>query len=243
MLRNYWTLLVLLGIALNSFAQDEKNLYKGLSFNFLVGVPVGKFVSVDRTDDESGYAEIGFGFDVNYRVMNRSKPFGAIFTIRYLSFNYDVDAVVGYLASAAPPGLWYGEGENWKMTSVMTGGFVDIIHSERFSLEVRAQAGYLRLQAKNRYISGIGSGGTYNIIISYQNKASSSFSYLFGLGIKARMSPKVFFSASLEYFGAAPNVDYSYKMTSAAVVVQSSTGTFTQPINALLISTGFVFIF
>lgn len=243
MRRTIFLLILLIHIASTIHAQDTRQTpSKGLSFSLSLGIPVSTFAAVDKTSDESGYALPGLAFDASYLLMSVQKPFGFLATVRYNSFGYDMDAVAANSKASAPPGEWYGEGENWKMFSILAGGYFDPVHSKSFALSIRAQGGWLLLMSKERYISGIGSGGAYNVRYDYKNESSGSFTYLVGLNIRTAMSPAVSFTAGVDYMNAAPSVNYSFKVTSAAVVVQQTTGTFTQPINALLVNAGFIFL-
>jgi hypothetical protein len=231
----------LLVVSLNISAQDAKKFDKAVSFNFNVGVPVGNFASTDKASNESGYAQVGLGFDLNYVMISATKGSGLLATFRYMSFNYDIDAAVDAHKPSAP-GAWYGEGENWKSTSVMLGGFLDLQPGDRFAIEARAQGGIQFTQSKDRYISGIGSGGTYNVKFFYHNESASSFCFKLGIGLRAKMSYKSSFIAGLDFYGATPSISYNSEFTSASVVAGTNTGTFTQPMNSILISAGFLFV-
>jgi len=224
--------------------QPEATGIKGLSFNFNLGVPIGGFASTDKTNDGSGYAELGWGIDLNYLSTSSRDRLAFLATVRYSSFGYDIDAVAANYQSDAPTtnALWYGTGENWKMFSILVGGYMGAIQTKEFSLGARVQAGWLFLMSKDRYINGISTVGNYFYRISSQNEAAGSFTYLLGLNVRWQASSKVSFVTGIDYMGASPEIDYVSTLASAQVPIETITGTFTQPINAIVINAGFVFI-
>lgn len=225
--------------------QSEAKGIKGLSFSLNMGIPVGDFAATDKSDDASGYANLAWGIDLNYLAAAPLDDFTFMATARYSSFGYDIDAVTANYKADAPTqnALWYGTGENWKMWTLLVGGNIGSLHTKEFSLGVRAQIGWLFLSSKDRYVNGISTVGNYFYRISYSNSASSSFSYLLGLNTRWQVSAKSSFVTGIDYMSASPDIDYVSTLASAQVPIETKQGTFTQPINAITINAGFVFLF
>ena len=238
----YYIIIIMLLACVESTAQDEKKFDKAISFNFIMGAPVGNFASTEKgNNNESGYAEFGVGFDLNYALINTTKGSGWIATGQYLSFSYDMDANIEAHKPTAP-GYWYGDGENWKMTTLMAGRVIPLVKKKKFSFEARAQVGTVFTQTKDRTIHGVGDFVYYKVIYQYHNDAAISFCYRLGVGIKARASAKCSFIAGLDFFGATPTIGYKSEFISGGVPSGTNKGSFSQPMNSIQFSTGLQFV-
>jgi|GEM_PF-1562521 len=228
-----------------SYSQDkadsrEKKFDGITTLALVVGIPTGTFASTGGSN-EAGYAEAGFGFDATHS--RRSKRTGSswMFTIKYLSFSYDMDSYVDNVRKGSTPGTWAGQGGNWKMLSFLGGGSMVVTKWERSSIEWRIQMGVTKIMVRSILVEGIGTNASYKFEIHGEDKPGSAFTYLTGVAWRVQMKRGVSFLSSIDFFGTTPSLVQEGIVTLVGAAPTTYSTPFSQPINALLLSAGFTF--
>ena len=162
-------------------------------------------------------------------------------TVRYMSFNYDMDAYIENLKAGAPPGFWAGEGDNWNMISYLAGGSVALVKWESFRIEGKVQVGTTQILSKSLRVEGTGYRSSYKYEVFAEDQPGSAFTYATGLILRAQMKRGFSFVSNIDFFGTSPDLVQEGTVLLVGNPTTKYSTPFNQPIHAILLSAGFTF--
>tara|TARA_B100000508_G_scaffold136972_1_gene130752 strand:+ start:363 stop:1088 length:726 start_codon:yes stop_codon:yes gene_type:complete len=117
-------LLPLIIFSLYSFAQTEEktnNVKKHrIGLNIGAATANGDFSSTDASNENSGFAEAGFTFNISYQY-NFDKNFSATFLYGSAAYTFDAQSYVEELANITPTVNWRVEAESYGIGYTMFG--------------------------------------------------------------------------------------------------------------------------
>lgn len=194
-----FSLVALLTIATQSYAQDEKG-YIGISIG--PSIPTGDLASKDADNEAAGWANTGVMFDISFAYKLGEGNFGVTALLRGQANPTDAQGLADEFASQNPGINWTVESDAWSLGGLMFGGFGSFPISEKASFDTRAMIGFLSATSPELKVTGTGSGGT--AWVKQGSTSATSFAYLIGAGFKFDIGSKVYLLTNLDYLGSNP---------------------------------------
>ena len=177
--------------AINSFAQDHG--YFAVSAG--VGIPVGSLQSTQQSQNSSGYAKKGLTFDVSYN-QKFGKTFGVLALVRAQSLPLNTQAFSDQLRQQNPGINFSIDGNSWKISEFMVGGFSTTPISPKFSFTPRLMIGILAATSPEMTVNVVTGGPP--VWAKQNSSTSSAFCYLVGIGFKLDVGKRICLLANLD---------------------------------------------
>ncbi len=216
--------------------QSEK-VFVGLS----VGpcIPLSDYKSTDLSKEESGFAKVGFNFNISvgYR-LSRNFSLAALVTGSTNSINRSAlqDEITDINTEELPNTSWSGEAGTWGIGGILIGGLATLPLSSRFFIDFRALFGIYTAYSPEYtlYASTIIQGSPVTYTFEREKYHGTSFSYNFGTGLKYKMGNK-YLIVNADYTASKPEFkDVKFHNIDGTI----NTQTFKQDINSLNVTIG-----
>lgn len=215
------------------FAQDSGEEKKGyINLSMGPSIPLGSFGSTDLSDDNSGYANVGFNLQLINFGYKFSKHLGMAVMWSGSSFNIDKDAV---LANSGLETAFSVDATPYSYGSILAGVLVSMPQGD-FEFDFRGLIGLgYGISPEIKY-NGYDLQGEYAIL--KQDKSESfALAYDLGIGTRYNVSDLINLNLFVDYMGFKP--EFSVDLYGNKTLI--GTSKFDQPMNHLTITLGFGF--
>jgi hypothetical protein len=207
-------------------AYSQEKLTLGLSAG--LSKPMGDFASTEMDTSADGFttglAKPGLSVDFtgNYKI---NKNFGLMCLVRYQSNALDEDAMLGLMSDAISSGVSVTiDSKPWKTYSFMGGVNHSFPLMDKLSLESRVLVGASMVKSPDFDLGASIFGFTFTS--NTKGESQTSFSTLFGTGVKYKITDKIGVTANVDYWMTSTKT----KSTTTDSSGESSTDVSTDPL-------------
>lgn len=228
---------IFLIVSINQAIGQSEKVFIGLSVG--PSIPLSDYKSTDLSKEESGFAKVGFNFNISvaYR-LSRNFSLAALVTGSTNSINRSAlqDEITDMNKGDLPNTSWSVEAGTWGIGGILIGGLATLPLSDRFFLDFRALCGIYTAYSPEYtlYANTIVQGSPVTYTFEREKYHGTSFAYNFGTGFKYKMGNK-YLIFNVDYTASKPKFkDVKIHNIDGTI----NTQTFKQDINSLNVTIG-----
>lgn len=242
-MRKRLVILCFLLFGLSRFGEAQLMKDNGqLSFSVGPSFPVGQFASKDILSDKAGIASTGGAVSFSYTRLFKGRIGMSVSLTGQINplDKHSMERSFDQLKMSSPMVVWgTGTGEptmpppngttypnwkfknsSWKMVAFLAGGYGEFkTNSSKIAIISKARIGLV--YASSPKIDGSSVTDSTNVHVTQSGKSAFGFGYSLDGGVKIKLSNKIYFHTTLEYFGTN-NITFKNVVASVTGVKMSS---------------------
>ena len=202
-------LLLIILFSCSAFAQEEgqeAKFYIGLSFG--TSYSIGDFEDTDITNPDAGFAKNGQKFDL-YGGFFINEKVTLTATLRYQSFNTEVEDIIENFSAEDPNAAFTGSTEDWETYYLLLGAAYQIKLGPKFKFFPRLALGPLWVTTPGITVSAP-PDGTFNPSFSRSSETGFGLGYEIGIGLRTDLG---------KHFSLMPTFTFSGGVVTVSDVV------------------------